>query len=542
MEDPSTNDGAMEALFSNRFLASTQNGLSSSGVSQEKYTTHGQQTNLSAVMSVPKFEPNTPQTTRFVEEDPYLDDDLLQDDIGGSYQYHLPKPMGSESSRQPYDQGSYVNLLRQNTDASGTMEGAGYHAFSTRSSVDYSSYPESHSVPRALNGSVPGYNNGFQEEVDDDGLFIETMPAIANDRYVKRKYGSPMGSLGGSLGDSLGDSILSPHRSPRPLEPSQRRSPLYNDDDHYPAQPYPSISVFRDGGIGVGRSYRHNSLATHGEEPKWNRAYSLSRNLDELGGQYPMRSSSYSRIPKEYSDGYGSYSMGDRIPPHRVNSMERIPTELGAPRGYAPRVLPHNHSFIDSMGFIDRDDLPMSRARSMLYLGEDDDTDLPLPHRNSKADLALLAQSALGPAEDMTSLLSEEGSVKTNGALKGMTGSRTPPTNPSIASGASIASIASIASTGSTASSTSGVNGNGTPAVPRAKEAKNAGLEWRRSNSPLPHGSKTSPRPVREDEDHEKKHAKYRFPCRDFEKGVCSRGAACKFYHDPAKGRRWGWG
>lgn len=49
------------------------------------------------------------------------------------------------------------------------------------------------------------------------------------------------------------------------------------------------------------------------------------------------------------------------------------------------------------------------------------------------------------------------------------------------------------------------------------------------------HRTSTSPHP---DEETEKRtHGKYRFPCRDFEKGVCSRGAACKFYHDPAKGR-----
>ena len=87
-----------------------------------------------------------------------------------------------------------------------------------------------------------------------------------------------------------------------------------------------------------------------------------------------------------------------------------MPTELGGPRGYGSRVLPHNHSFLDSVGFSDRDDLPLARARSMLYLGEDDDAELPLPlpHRNSKADLALLAQSALGPADDMTALLAED--------------------------------------------------------------------------------------------------------------------------------------
>ena len=537
MEDPSTNDGAMDPLFSNRFLANAQSGLSLNGAGQEKYPAHGQQTDLSAVMSVPKFEPNTPQTTRFVDEDPYLDDDLLQDDLAGSYQYHLPKPVVSESTRQPYDQGSYTNLLRQSQDASGAMEGANYHAFSSRSSVDYSSYPESHSVPRALNGGVPGYSTGFQDEVDDDGLFIETMPAIANDRYVKRKYGSPMGSmgsvgsLGGSLGDSLGDSILSPHRSPHPLDPPPRRSPLY-DDDHFPAQPYPSISVFRDGGVGVGRSYRHSPLAAH-EDPKWNRAYSLSRNLDELGGKYPMRSSSFSRSPKEYGDGYGY--MGDRLPPHRVSSMERMPTELGGPRGYGSRVLPHNHSFLDSVGFSDRDDLPLARARSMLYLGEDDDAELslPLPHRNSKADLALLAQSALGPADDMTALLAEEGPSASNGSLNGA-----PTSAMGGVSGVSgVGGVSGVNGMGGV----SGVNGmggvSGMGGAARAKEGKGSGLEWRRSSSPLPHGSKTSPRPGQE-EDHEKKHGKYRFPCRDFEKGVCSRGAACKFYHDPAKGRR----
>ena len=29
---------------------------------------------------------------------------------------------------------------------------------------------------------------------------------------------------------------------------------------------------------------------------------------------------------------------------------------------------------------------------------------------------------------------------------------------------------------------------------------------------------------------------KYRFPCRDYEKGMCLRGSLCRFYHDPSKG------
>ena len=30
-------------------------------------------------------------------------------------------------------------------------------------------------------------------------------------------------------------------------------------------------------------------------------------------------------------------------------------------------------------------------------------------------------------------------------------------------------------------------------------------------------------------------HQKYRYPCRDYEVGICSRGDRCKFYHDPNK-------
>ena len=114
-----------------------------------------------------------------------------------------------------------------------------------------------------------------------------------------------------------------------------------------------------------------------------------------------MRSSSFSRIPKDV-DGYG-YSLNERVAAHRVNSMERIPTDMAGSRGYGSRALPYNRSFMDSLGFVERDsDMPMSRARSMMYLGEDD-FEGSLPQRNSKADLALLAQSAINPNTDMMS-------------------------------------------------------------------------------------------------------------------------------------------
>ena len=274
---------------------------------------------------------------------------------------------------------------------------------------------------------------------------------------------------------------------------------------------YSSASVFRDGGIGVGRSFQH-PLGNRGDDGSWNRAYSFSRNLDELGGSYPMRSSSFSRIPKDV-DGYG-YSLNERVSAHRVNSMERIPTDVAGSRGYGSRALPYNRSFMDSLGFAERDsDMPMSRARSMMYLGEDD-FEGSLPQRSSKADLALLAQSAINPNTDMMSGMAP---------IKETTSTSTPP------------------------SSKEPLAKDGSPKPPTP--------EWRRSRSPLPlrgsrspphtslsppRSSLSPPRGSREEEDREKRHGKYRFPCRDFEKGVCSRGAACKFYHDPAKGRRWG--
>ena len=109
---------------------------------------------------------------------------------------------------------------------------------------------------------------------------------------------------------------------------------------------YSSASVFRDGGIGVGRSFQH-PLGNRGDDGGWN------------------RSSSFSRIPKDV-DGYG-YSLNERVAAHRVNSMERIPTDVAGSRGYGSRALPYNRSFMDSLGFVERDsDMPMSRARSMM--------------------------------------------------------------------------------------------------------------------------------------------------------------------------------
>ena len=103
-------------------------------------------------------------------------------------------------------------------------------------------------------------------------------------------------------------------------------------------------------------------------------------------------------------------------------------------------------------------DMPMSRARSMMYLGEDD-FEGSLPQRNSKADLALLAQSAINPNTDMMSGMP---------AIKETTSTSTPPSKEPLAK-------------------------DGSPKPPTP--------EWRRSRSPLlrgahspPHTSQSPPR------------------------------------------------
>lgn len=312
--------------------------------------------------------------------------------------------------------------------------------------------------------------------------------------------------------------------------------------------------------------------------------------------------------------------------------------------------MPHIRSFMGSLGALDHEsDLPMSRARSMMYLGVDGEREAPAgypftslggeglhsSHHGSMTDLAgmnamphsytvgdlnggrpeysretMFGRSPAVPVSTGASAVNLAGAIPTASTsvptsvpastaiptaiptavptaiptvpagsstttpatdmvnLKGSVNptptstpaaSTTLPTSAAMPSSlpSSPATSASSASTGRTGSA-GGVGGNdvntgmnmgmNNSMIDRDGDRGSPLPEWRQHVSASPHPQLTdnhhamtdrsrsphSPRP--EDENERKNHGKYRFPCRDFEKGVCSRGAACKFYHDPAKG------
>ena len=83
--------------------------------------------------------------------DPYIDDDLLQDDVSASYPFQFQQPQGAENIRSMYNKGAFGTFRRANPDGGPYLEGGSFSNFSNSGSFDYpSSYPESHSVPRSM--------------------------------------------------------------------------------------------------------------------------------------------------------------------------------------------------------------------------------------------------------------------------------------------------------------------------------------------------------------------------------------------------------
>lgn len=324
--------------------------------------------------------------------DPYIDDDLLQDDVSASYPFQFQQPQGAENIRSMYNKGAFGTFRRANPDGGPYLEGGSFSNFSNSGSFDYpSSYPESHSVPRSM-GSPHPIGGILPDEVEDDGLFIESMPGIANENFVNRMYGKT------AVGDTLCDPLTSSrNHSPRPFDIQPRRRSYVHEDRitpeirrSLPSQSYNSLSVFRDGGIGIGgRNYsRTNTSNPLGEEDGWTRSHSLSRNMDTLGYTRPqysrasysgLRSGSLTRSPpgmdvalNDYNDGYNMNYSG-RLSPHRVASMERLSNDLISSHDlYTGRGMPQNHSYVDSLVMLDDSEMPMSRAKSMMYLGDGD--------------------------------------------------------------------------------------------------------------------------------------------------------------------------
>lgn len=481
--------------------------------------------------------------------DPYIDDDLLQDDISGSYPHQFQQPQGADNIRSMYNKGAFGAFRRANPDGTPYLEGGSFSNFSNSGSFDFpSSYPESHSVPRSM-GSPHTAGGILPDDVEDDGLFIESMPGIANENFVNRIYGKT--AVGETLRDPLSSSR---NHSPRPFDIQPRRSSYVHEDRltpdmHHgiPSQSYNSLSVFRDGGIGIGgRSYsRANTSNTLGEEEGWTRSHSLSRNMDTLGytrpqyssrGSYSsLRSGSLTRAPpgldmgiNEYNDSYNVRDMGysGRLSPHRVASMERLPNDIVNSRDlYSGRGMPQNRSYIDSLGVLDDSEMPMSRAKSMMYLGDGDFEYPSYPsltgdelHKSRQGSVSEISSTLRRSIPSETTKQEKEGQATSLPSAEKESEHRQSSPVPEWRQHTSL--------------SPSSHEVSHTPERSLASTSPRPPHETSRSSE---RRASTSPHP---DEDTEKRtHGKYRFPCRDFEKGVCSRGAACKFYHDPAKGR-----
>ena len=558
------------------------------------------------------LESSAPLSSQANNQDPYLDDDVLQEEYSANFQRQVPRSMVADHIRSVYSKSTYGNVGKGLREGSPFLEGSSYSNLSNRSSVDFSSsYPESHSVPRAVNSPHPPYNPRLSEEAGDDGLFIESMPAIANDNYVNRMYGGP--SL--DVDDSF---------SPRPFDLSQQY-PFYPEGD--PINPDlrrnvgGSMGFFRDGGVGIGARSYHRSLIN--EPDGWARSRSLSRNMDSMGGYglgqvshasyNSLRPSSIQHASQNTLNDmglgmeYGSLhdlSFSGKVTPHHVASFEHIPTDYGTNHGYlGRRDMPTNRSYMDSLGLLEESELPMARAKSMMYLGEEDDIDYgsSMPYdgyylaSQSRLQESTLSQENLPPlqknrADPPSKPESKaESKVESKGESKSesKTESKTEPkesrketvsemktpkldpnSKPADALTPSPAESAtepktdpsyekreqkdSKQSRGSTSPNPEWHYRTSRSPQPFSEQSKSPRpqLYQERSKSPFSERSK-SPKPSQSYHERSKSprspsegdrarvmvHGKYRFACRDFEKGVCSRGAACKFYHDPAKGR-----
>lgn len=492
-------------------------------------------------------------------KDPYHDDAVLLDEPNSDYQAPLGKSVMSESFRRPYNQGSYSSFKRMTQDSYPYSENAPYGSLPARSSIDYSSnLGDRHTSSMSLTSPHPVSNQ--PGEYYEDGLFIETMPPITSGMYDN--------SYDNGNGDNYGESLLSPRtRSPAPFDRGQRRhNSYYREDDLTPElhssfgnKSYSSLSIFRDGGVGVGRSYQQAPL----NDDNWIRTQSVSGNMNSLGNTgfsanpysrasyNSLRSSSLSHSHQQISEmGLSTSEYGDmnyhgdlyssRLGPNRVSSMERIPDYYNNNRGYGT-------SLLDT--YRDRDsDLPMSRARSMMYLGDESNLDSFYPSSFNPVSRGSSYQNISGLGPDPLG-----DSLPTKRVSPSVLSTEEKPTTP-IVTGTPVNSPVTPASSPEKAPEPELViekeprpvtppetkhptKRSSTPVrqkSPPPENTKSSGVEWRqrRSQSPVPRETSKSPRPL----DDDKKHNKYKFPCRDFENGVCLRGAACKFYHDPNKG------
>ena len=330
--------------------------------------------------------PSSPLPPQGNTQDMYYDDELLQDELAMNFQPQVLPSQARDHIRSVYNRGNYAIGEQKNRESFPYLEGNGYSSFSNQPSVDYpSSYQDSYSLPPPRTSPRPTTNLGLSEDVMDNSLFIGSIPPGGGSSSFSRGYNPP------SLDNE--DAY-----SPRPFDiPPQR--PHYRD-----LEPVPhdmrydyggQMSYFPDGGVGIGtRNYR-NSLMS--EPEGWTRSHSLSRNMNfvdtydmdparpygysALRPQVPTHSSQLSLNEMSLRRDFESmpdFAYSGKLSPHHLPTRDPYADEYeGGGGGYLGRPgMVENHSYMGSLGLLDTEkDLPMPRARSMMYLGTQDDVD-----------------------------------------------------------------------------------------------------------------------------------------------------------------------
>lgn len=332
--------------------------------------------------------PSSPLATQGNTQDMYYDDELLQDEFAMNFAPQVLPSQAADHIRSVYNRGNYAMGEQKNRESFPYLEGNSYSSFSNQPSVDYpSSYQESYSLPPPRTSPRPTPNLGLSEDVMDNSLFIGSIPPGGGSGSFSRGYNAP------SLDNE--DAY-----SPRPFDiPPQR--PHYRDLDPVPHDlryDYGGqMSYFPDGGVGIGsRSYR-NSLMS--EPEGWTRSHSLSRNMNfvdtydmdparpygysALRPQAPTHSSQLSLNEMGLRRDYESmpdFTYSGKLSPHHLPTRDHYADEYeggGGGGGYLGRPgMVENRSYMGSLGLLDTEkDMPMPRARSMMYLGTQDDVD-----------------------------------------------------------------------------------------------------------------------------------------------------------------------
>ena len=325
--------------------------------------------------------PSAPLASHENTQDLYCDDELLQDDFSMNFQPQVLPSQTADHIRSVYNRGNYAMIEQSRCDATPYLEGNSYSNFPNQPSVDYpSSYQESFSLPPPRTSPHPAPNLGLSEDVIDNSLFIGSIPPGGGGGSFSRGYNTP--SLDNEDAYSPRPFDLPPQRSHyRDLDPMSR-----NMRYDYGGQ----MSYFPDGGVGIGsRSYNRSLLS---EPEGWTRSHSLSRGMNfvdtydvdpvrpygynALRPQVPGHSSQLSLqemgLGREY-ESMPDFAYSGKLSPHALPARDPYGEEYDYGALERPRMV-ENRSYMGSLGMLDTErEMPMPRARSMMYLGTQED-------------------------------------------------------------------------------------------------------------------------------------------------------------------------